>query len=278
MREEFVHGNTTSAVEDGFVHSAKVVVAAAVIMFAVFAFFVPAGEGVIKPIAFGLALGVALDAFLIRMTLGPAVMKLLGPRAWWLPAWLEKRLPVMDVEGEGLAHQLSLADWPTPDAAGAVHVEDLAAAYEDRVLFDGLTLDLMPGQTLLVVGPERSRRALLLALTGRLIPTAGKAKILGYVMPEQAGEIRHHATFIDGADAASLGHLGRLRGDLVVVDHADRLEGTPRARLAALASDLGRRTLILGAARVEAVADIALPGGVRLLDLEPQAALGAGVK
>ncbi len=279
MREEYVHGNTTSAVEDGFVHSAKVVVAAAVIMFAVFAFFVPAGEGVIKPIAFGLALGVALDAFLIRMTLGPAVMKLLGPRAWWLPAWLEARLPVMDVEGEALVHQLSLADWPTPDAAGAVYVEDLSAAHEGHVLFDALTLDLLPGQTLLVVGPERSRRALLLALSGRLLATGGKAKILGYVMPEQAGEIRHHATFIDGADAASLPHLGRLRGDLVVVDHADRLEGTPRARLAALACDLGHRTLILGAARAEAVSDLATPGGgVRLLDLEPQAALSGGVK
>ncbi|QLQ14538.1 MAG: MMPL family transporter [Micropruina sp.] len=134
MREEYVHGNTTTWVEDGFVHSAKVVVAAAVIMFAVFAFFVPAGEGLIKPIAFSLAVGVALDAFLIRMTLGPAVMKLLGARSWWLPRWIERRLPVMDVEGETLAHQLSLADWPAADGQ-LVHAEGLSAAGQ----FEGST-------------------------------------------------------------------------------------------------------------------------------------------
>ena len=86
MREEHVHGDDARhAVHDGFVHSAKVVVAAALIMFAVFAFFVPNGEGALKAIAFGLAFGVAIDAFLVRMTLVPAVMHLLGERAWWLP-------------------------------------------------------------------------------------------------------------------------------------------------------------------------------------------------
>ncbi len=268
MREEFVHGNTDHAVEDGFVHSAKVVVAAAAIMFSVFAFFVPAGEGVIKPIAFGLAIGVAIDAFLVRMTLGPAVMKLLGTHAWWLPRWLERRLPVMDVEGEALAHQLSLADWPTPDAPGAVYTEGLEAAHEDAVLFAGVDLSLAPGQALVVTGPERSRRALLLALSGRLMPTAGTAKIAGFVLPEQAGAVRHHTTFIDGADPASLTHLGRLRGDLVVVDHADRIEGPARAQLAALAFDLGHRTLVVATARADGVRDVAPPqGGVLLLDL-----------
>ena len=268
MREEFVHGNTTTATEEGFVHSAKVVVAAALIMFAVFAFFVPAGEGVIKPIAFGLAIGVAIDAFAVRMTLGPAVMKLLGTHAWWLPAWLEKRLPVMDVEGEALAHQLSLADWPYPDAPGAVYAEDLAATHGDRVLFAGVQAEVLPGETLVVVGPERSRQALLLALSGRLAPTSGRLKVLGHVLPEEAPTLRHHATYVDGADPATHGHLGRLRGGLVVVDHADRLEGTPRARLGALASDLGGRTLVVAAARADAVADIVPAGeGVLFLDL-----------
>ncbi len=271
MREEYVHGNTTTAVEQGFMHSAKVVVAAALIMFGVFAFFVPAGEGVIKPIAFGLAAGVAIDAFAVRMTLGPAVMKLLGDRAWWLPRWLDRRMPVVDIEGEALAHQLSLADWPAPDAPGAVYASGLAARYDDRVLFEGVDLELMPGEALVVVGPERDRRALLLALSGRLVPSAGKAKILGYVVPEQAGDIRHHATFVDGADASSLAHLGRLRGDLLVVDHADRIEGTPRDRLAALASERGNKTLIIGAARLEGISDLldgVLAHGVQLLDLE----------
>ena len=88
--------------------------AAAVIMFAVFAAFVPEGEGAIKPIALGLAVGVFVDAFVVRMTLVPAVFPA-GRAAWWLPKWLDRRLPSFDVEGEGLAHQVSLADWPAPN-------------------------------------------------------------------------------------------------------------------------------------------------------------------
>ena len=75
--------------------------AAAVIMFAVFAAFVPEGEGPIKTIAFGLAVGVFIDAFVVRMTLVPAVLALLGRRAWWLPRWIDRRLPSFDVEGAG---------------------------------------------------------------------------------------------------------------------------------------------------------------------------------
>ncbi|MFV0453264.1 MAG: MMPL family transporter, partial [Propioniciclava sp.] len=100
MREEYVHGNHDTPVEEGFVHSAKVVVAAALIMVSVFGFFIPEGDTTLKPIAFGLAIGVAIDAFIVRMTLGPAAMKLLGARAWHLPRWLERRLPVLDAEGE----------------------------------------------------------------------------------------------------------------------------------------------------------------------------------
>ncbi|SMO33402.1 MMPL family transporter [Propioniciclava tarda] len=272
MREEFVHGNTETAVEEGFVHSAKVVVAAGLIMFAVFAFFVPAGEGVIKPIAFGLAIGIAIDAFVVRMTLGPAVMKLLGRRAWWLPAWLDARLPVMDIEGEALAHQLSLADWPVPDAPGIVYTEGLAAAHGAKTLFSDVDLELLPGNVVVVTGPEPARKALLLALSGRLVPTSGRAKVLGYVIPQQNSDIRNHTTFVDGADASSLAHLGRLRGEFVVVEHADRLEGASRAQLAALASDRGRRTLVLSAAKAENLADIVTAGdGVQVLEL-PDAA------
>ena len=76
-----MHGRNREALADratGFVASARVVVAAAVIMFSVFAAFVPEGEGPIKTIAFGLAVGVFVDAFLVRMTLVPAVLALLG--------------------------------------------------------------------------------------------------------------------------------------------------------------------------------------------------------
>ena len=56
---------------------------------------------------FGLAVGVFVDAFLVRMTLVPAVLALLGRAAWWLPRWMDRRLPSFDVEGEGLAHQVT---------------------------------------------------------------------------------------------------------------------------------------------------------------------------
>jgi RND superfamily putative drug exporter len=77
------------------------VVAAALIMFSVFAGFVPAGEGPIKSIGFALAVGVLFDAFVVRMILVPAALALLGERAWWLPRWL-RWLPTLDVEGAGL--------------------------------------------------------------------------------------------------------------------------------------------------------------------------------
>ena len=100
-------------------------IAAAVIMFAVFAAFVPGGEGPIKTIAFGLAVGVFIDAFVVRMTLVPAVLALLGRAAWWLPRWIDRRLPSFDVEGEALTHQLALADWPAPGDTHAVYAEDV---------------------------------------------------------------------------------------------------------------------------------------------------------
>ncbi|MGM0386695.1 MAG: MMPL family transporter, partial [Actinomycetota bacterium] len=232
MREEWVHGNRTTSIEEGFVHSAKVVVAAALIMVAVFAFFVPAGEGVIKPIAFGLAVGVAIDAFLVRMTLGPALIKLMGRWAWWVPEWLEERLPVLDVEGEALVHQLRLSTWPSPDSTHAIYGEGLGA-HAGGVRFSGLDLELQPDHALVVVaGDAAARRALLLALTGRVRLTEGDLKVLGLALPEEAGELRRRATFVDGAARDAVRALADPVGDLVVVDDADRLPAAGRAALA----------------------------------------------
>ena len=95
-----------AAVETGFLGSAKVVVAAAVIMVGVFMAFVHTDNVYVKPIALGLTVGITADAFLVRMTLIPALMAALGEKAWWLPAWLDRLLPVVDVEGEGLEQAL----------------------------------------------------------------------------------------------------------------------------------------------------------------------------
>ncbi|MCG8967057.1 MULTISPECIES: MMPL family transporter [Streptomyces] len=103
MREAYVHGEKPNqAVVTGFKHGARVVTAAAVIMMAVFAGFIGSSESMIKMIGFGLAIAVFFDAFVVRMAIVPAVLALLGKKAWWLPKWLDRALPNVDVEGEGL--------------------------------------------------------------------------------------------------------------------------------------------------------------------------------
>ena len=106
MREAYVHGEKPSqAVVTGFRHGARVVTAAAVIMMAVFAGFIGSSESMVKMIGFGLAIAVFFDAFVVRMAIVPAVLALLGKKAWWLPKWLDRALPNVDVEGEGLRAQ-----------------------------------------------------------------------------------------------------------------------------------------------------------------------------
>ncbi|MFD5075829.1 MMPL family transporter [Streptomyces sp. NPDC058371] len=106
MREAYVHGERPGqAIVTGFRHSARVVTAAAVIMIAVFSGFIGSSESMIKMIGFGLAIAVFFDAFIVRMAIVPAVLALLGKWAWWLPKWLDRALPNVDVEGEALRAQ-----------------------------------------------------------------------------------------------------------------------------------------------------------------------------
>ncbi|MEU8140133.1 MMPL family transporter [Streptodolium elevatio] len=103
MREAYTHGESADqAVVSGFRHSARVVSAAALIMVAVFSGFIGEEGSMIKMLGFGLAAAVLFDAFVVRMAIVPAVLALLGDRAWWLPAWLGRVLPRVDVEGEAL--------------------------------------------------------------------------------------------------------------------------------------------------------------------------------
>jgi RND superfamily putative drug exporter len=103
MREAHVHGAApTDAVREGFRHSARVVTAAGLIMISVFSGFILEDDAIIKSIGFALAFGILVDAFLVRMTLIPALMSLLGRRAWWLPGWLDRILPQVDIEGAAL--------------------------------------------------------------------------------------------------------------------------------------------------------------------------------
>lgn len=88
------------AVVDGFGLGSKVVTAAGIVMVSVFAGFITNHDITVQAIGFGLAFGVFIDAFVVRMTIVPAVMTLLGKTAWWLPKWLDKVVPNISIEGE----------------------------------------------------------------------------------------------------------------------------------------------------------------------------------
>jgi len=103
MREAYTHGAPARlAVQRGFHAGRTVVIAAALIMASVFSGFVFSNSVMIQSIGFGLAVGVLLDAFVVRLLIIPAVMHLLGDAAWWLPKWLDRILPNVDVEGASL--------------------------------------------------------------------------------------------------------------------------------------------------------------------------------
>lgn len=107
MRESYVHGyHGQASVVHGFDQASRVVVAAAVIMVSVFAGFIFTDDVMIKQIGFALAVGILIDAFLVRITLTPALMAVFGDRAWWLPRWLDRILPDLDVEGDRLLQML----------------------------------------------------------------------------------------------------------------------------------------------------------------------------
>lgn len=119
IREDYVHGgDPRRAIVTGGGASARVVVAAAIIMTSIFASFVLPDDAIIKPIAFALAIGVACDALLVRMTAVPAVLALAGRKAWYLPRWLDRLLPNLDVEGAALREPHPAAQPPVRERAG----------------------------------------------------------------------------------------------------------------------------------------------------------------
>ncbi|WP_349827045.1 MMPL family transporter [Brevibacterium litoralis] len=282
MREAYAHGaSAKDAIRKGFTSSAKVVTAAAVIMFSVFFAFVPTGENIIKSIALALAVGVFVDAFIVRMTLVPAVMALLGDKAWWLPRWLDRVLPHFDVEGEGLFHQVALKDWPQPDSPYRVYGEDMGLeGATGSTVFSGVDVALRPGEVLVVTGTGSA--GLLLALSGRTTLTHGELKIGEFVMPEQAGKVRRATPLVmvdPRADDLAVTPTV-LRGlvadppELLVIDHADQ----PRTHeIADLLRDLVAEALSRGSTVVLGIATAegawAVPEGTEytLLDLDVHA-------
>jgi RND superfamily putative drug exporter len=101
MKEEFNRtGDNATAVADGVAATARVITAAALIMVCVFGAFVLANDRQLKLFGLGMAVAVFIDATIVRMVLVPATMELLGARNWWMPAWLDRLLPKINVEGK----------------------------------------------------------------------------------------------------------------------------------------------------------------------------------
>ena len=214
MREEFVHtGDAKASIERGFTGSAPVVVAAALIMIAVFAGFITSGWFMLQPIALGLAVGVLVDAFVVRMTLVPAVLALLDRHAWWLPGWMDRLLPKVDVEGEGLAHVIEHRDWTERNGAVALRLEDTVVPLIGERAASGrlgpLTGSVPPGTVLVVRSADDAARESFLALVaGRLEPRSGVFAVHDRLAPEDLGAIQSRAHWIGaGPDVAA-----RLRG------------------------------------------------------------------
>jgi len=272
IREEVVHGaDSSTAIRRGFIGSGRVVTAAAIIMFAVFAAFVPEGDPSIKVIALGLAVGVFVDAFIVRMTLVPAVLKLLGDRAWRMPRWLDRLLPSFDVEGEGLARELAHANWP-PDAPNA------------RIAGDRLTMPggvrvgrirLAEGHALQLSPAEPTSLPLAMLLSGRGVLRSGTLTVLGLLLPERAGLLRSRAAW---ATPATVGDALGDDPELLVIDlrghapsagrlNADAERSAARGLLTEYAAHAAREgsaepvIVVLGTR--EAALDI-LPEGVEL--------------
>lgn len=213
MRESFIHGASKlpadaspaarnalarRSVVSGFSGAARVVTAAALIMFFVFAAFVPEGAGVIKVIALGLAAGVFIDAFLVRMTLVPAVMALAGRSAWYLPKWLHRILPNVDIEGEGLRSHRDATAWAL-DRFGegeAISLDELVAG-AGATSIGPVSLHIPSGSIALVSGDPAERRVVAATVAGRLEPRAGRAQVGGHPLPSDAGRVARLVALAD---------------------------------------------------------------------------------
>jgi putative drug exporter of the RND superfamily len=228
MREEYVQSrDPEQAVLRGFQASSKVVTAAAMIMSSVFVAFIPGGSSTIKPIALGLAVGVFVDAFVVRMTLVPAVLVLLGRWAWWLPRSLDRRLPEVDVEGAALHRKVEFETWQADQGCVALRARDLVVSEGD----EAVQVVASPAQVTRVQA-SGDARALGLVLAGRKRPLGGELVVGGLLLPEQREAVNRTATLVDvagpGLDRSVAEEL-RARSRLVSFSTRQRRAHTDRA-------------------------------------------------
>ena len=207
MRERHVHtGDWRYAIEEGYSSAARVVTSAALIMFFVFIAFVPAGSNTIKPIALGLAVGIALDAFVVRMTLVPALMALFQEKAWSFPKFLNRAIPHADVEGEKLGEHIRNSAWAQEFSSSSVHAHYLVL--ESDASRHPLTLEWRPGDRLDLVAEPHLARVLAATVAGALPPASGSLHVAGHPLPSETRSARSKVSVWSPQDSDALTPLG----------------------------------------------------------------------
>ena len=262
MREHYVvSGVPREAVKEGFRASARVVTAAALIMTSVFIAFVPGGSTTIQQIAFGLAVGVSVDAFLVRMTLVPAVLVLLDHRAWWLSKTLQ-RLPEVDVEGAALHRKIAFEDYQ------AAHGQTTLLA-QDLVVREGAApaeVSAVAGEVTHVSVPDADdARALARVLSARRTPSSGELVVDSLLVPEQREAVVRRTALLE-------------------LTSPDRSEGSveervhDRVRLEAISGRRRRALTDQALGLVQELAAVATPQGAEgsVASAVVEAALGLG--
>lgn len=207
MRERHVHtGDWRYAIEEGYSSAARVVTSAALIMFFVFIAFVPAGSNTIKPIALGLAVGIALDAFVVRMTLVPALMALFKEKAWSFPKFLNRTIPHADVEGEKLGEHIRNSTWAQEHSSSIVHAHYLVL--DGDASRHPLTLEWRPGDRLDLVAEPHLARVLAATVAGALPPASGSLHVAGHPIPSETRSARSKVSVWSPQDSDALTPLG----------------------------------------------------------------------
>jgi RND superfamily putative drug exporter len=207
MRERHVHtGDWRYAIEEGYSSAARVVTSAALIMFFVFIAFVPAGSNTIKPIALGLAVGIALDAFVVRMTLVPALMALFKEKAWSFPKFLNRTIPHADVEGEKLGEHIRNSTWAQEHSSSIVHAHYLVL--DGDASRHPLTLEWQPGDRLDLVAEPQLARVLAATVAGALPPASGSLHVAGHPIPSETRSARSKVSVWSPQDSDALTPLG----------------------------------------------------------------------
>jgi RND superfamily putative drug exporter len=206
MREQYVRtGNWRLAIEEGYAQGARVVAAAALIMFFVFFAFVPEGSNILKPIALGLAVGIAFDAFVVRMTLVPALMALFGPSAWWIPRPVDIAVPHADVEGEGLREYLVARQWADSHPGLAISASYLTLEHEG---YHPINCNISRGSRVDLVGTPAQAVAFAGVLAGISHPHSGSLHVLGHPLPSEATAVSQLVTVWSRSDEDVLTALG----------------------------------------------------------------------